>query len=264
MQIKDKKAIVTGAASGLGLAFSKELLRNGAATIILVDIQETEGKAIAEKLNSEFGKKRAIFLHCDVTKNSEFDATFKEAVNILGGLDILINNAGVVNEQNFAKAVEVNVTAVIRGSLLATQQMGKDTGGKGGVIVNVSSIAGLQAIPNCPIYSTTKHAIIGFSRSFSQPYHYQRTGVRILVLCPELTDISVSENSSTNENFQCPDLIEIEKNIHPQRVENVAHGLVYAIRCAQNGSIWVSEEGKPVYEVQLPDTLPAKTKIEDN
>lgn len=45
--------------------------------------------------------------------------------------------------------------------------MGKDTGGKGGVIVNVSSIAGLQAIPNCPIYSTTKHAIIGFSRSFA-------------------------------------------------------------------------------------------------
>lgn len=47
------------------------------------------------------------------------------------------------------------------------------------------------------------------------------------------------------------------------RVESVAHGLVYVIRCAQNGSVWISEDGKPVYEVQLPDTLPQK-KSEDN
>ena len=46
-------------------------------------------------------------------------------------------------------------------------------------------------------------------------------------------------------------------------MENVAHGLVYVIRCAQNGSIWVSEDGQPVYEIQLPDALPAKIKIDE-
>lgn len=216
-----------------------------------------------EKLNLEFGKRRTIFLQCDITKNSEFDATFKKAISILGGLDILINNAEVVSEENFVKAVDINVTAVIRGSLLAVQQMGKDTGGKGGVIINVSSVAGLQALPNYPIYSATKHAIVGFSRSFSQPYHYQRTGVRIIVLCPEIANTLESmtaDDSLDLENHECPNFFESEKD--PQKVKNIAHGLVYVIRCAQNGSIWISEEGKPVYEIQIPDALPIMSKVD--
>lgn len=58
-------------------------------------------------------------------------------------------------------------TSVIRGTLLGIQQMRKDSGGKGGVIVNISSIAGLQAVSQLPVYSTTKHAIVSFSRSFA-------------------------------------------------------------------------------------------------
>lgn len=46
-------------------------------------------------------------------------------------------------------------------------------------------------------------------------------------------------------------------------MKNIAHGLVYVIRCAQNGSIWVSEEGKPVYEIQIPDALPMKSKVDN-
>lgn len=251
MQIKDKRVIVTGAASDLGFAFCRELLRNGASIIVMIDIRQSPGEKAVEILNSEFGRKRAIFLHCDVTNSSELDASFKEAINVLGGLDILINNAGVVNETDFSKAIDVNVTAVIRGTLLGIQQMGKDSGGKGGVIVNVSSIAGLRALSELPVYSATKHAVVSFSRSFAQPYHYGRTNVKVIVLCPGLTDTleDLSQDFSDTE---------IVQSYQPQKVESVAHGLVYVIRCAQNGSIWISEDGKPVYEVQLPDSLPQK------
>lgn len=183
MQIKDKRAIVTGAASDLGVTISRELLRNGVAAVALIDIRESRGIQATDSLNAEFGRNRAVFFHCDVTNNSEFDDTFKRAVTTLGGLEILINNAGVINESDFSKAIDVNVTAVIRGTLLGIQQMQKDAGGKGGVIVNISSMAGLHSLSQLPVDSATKHAVVSFSRSFAQPYHYQRTGVRIIVLC---------------------------------------------------------------------------------
>ncbi|XP_050466647.1 uncharacterized protein LOC126859410 [Cataglyphis hispanica] len=253
MQIKDKRVIVTGAANDLGLAFSRELLRNGALIIALIDIQQSLGEQTVENLNNEFGRKRAIFLHCDMTNNSQFDATFKEAINILGGLDILINNVDVINEINFSKAIDINVTTVIRGTLLGIQQMRKDFEGKGGVIVNISSIAGLRAVSHLPVYSATKHAVVSFSRSFAQPYHYNRTNVKVIVLCPGMTGTPVLEDLP--QDISSADILQ---KYRPQRVESVAHGLIYVIRCAQNGSVWINEDGKPVYEVQLPDTLPQK------
>ncbi|KAG5327893.1 PGDH dehydrogenase, partial [Pseudoatta argentina] len=254
MQIKDKRVIVTGAASNVGLAFSRELLRNGALMIVMIDIKQWIGEQAVESLNNEFGRKRTVFLCCDVTNNFEFDTKLKEAISILGGLDILINNSGIINETDFSKTIDVNVTSVIRGTLLGIQQMRKDSGGKGGIIVNISSIAGLRAVSQLPVYSATKHAVVSFSRSFAQPYHYERTNVKVIVLCPGLTDIpqDVSQDISNVNSLQ---------NDRHQRVESVAHGLIYVIRCAQNGSVWISEDGKPVFEVQLPDTLPQKTEI---
>ncbi|XP_017764127.1 PREDICTED: 15-hydroxyprostaglandin dehydrogenase [NAD(+)]-like [Eufriesea mexicana] len=247
MQIRSKRAIVTGAASDLGLSIGRELLRNGAAVVAMIDIRETAGQNAVDTLNAEFGRNRAVFFHCDVANNSLFDDTFKKAVKTLGGLEILVNNAGIIDENNFTKTIDVNVTSVIRGTLLGIQQMQKDSGGKGGVIVNVSSVAGLYSLSQLPVYSATKHAVVSFSRSFAQPYHYERTGVRIIVMCPEIS-----------ENFKNMDdkLYMIDKYI--RRIDSMAHGLIYVIRCAQNGSIWISEDGNPVYEIQLFDSLPQK------
>ncbi|XP_017793852.1 PREDICTED: 15-hydroxyprostaglandin dehydrogenase [NAD(+)]-like [Habropoda laboriosa] len=144
-------------------------------------------------------------------------------------------------------------TSVIRGTLLGLQQMQKDLGGKGGVIVNISSMAGLHSLSEFPVYSATKHAVVSFSRSFAQPYHYQRTGVRVIVMCPELIPTTATQ---LNAEFAVvvPELVQK----YFKRFHSVAHGVVYVIRCAQNGSIWISEDGKPVYEIQLFDSLPQK------
>lgn len=251
MQIKDKRVIMTGVTSGLGLTISRELLRNGASIIAMIDTEES-GKETVDILNKEFGRNRTIFYHCNIANNSEFDDTFKKAVKALGGLEILVNNADVMNETDFIKSIDVNVTSVIRATLLGIQQMQKDLGGKGGAIVNISSLAGLYAAPQLPVYSATKHAVVSFSRSFAQPYHYKRTGVKILVMCPELPQIIDVKNLENN----IPHDDVIQKYF--RRMLSVAHGLVYVLRCAQNGSIWISEDGKPVYEIQLFDSLPQK------
>lgn len=257
MQIKDKRVIVIGGASALGYVFGRELLRNGASRVAVIDIRAEKGQQSANLLNEEFGRNRAFFFGCDVANSTEFCAAFKKAISALGGLEILVNNVGIVNETNYTKTIDVNVTAVIRSTLLGIEQMQRDLGGKGGVIVNISSVAGLHSIPQFPVYSATKHAVVSFSRSFAQPYHYQRTGVRVLVLCPAF---------SGNVLTDLPEGEELQK-IEPQKVQTVAHGLVYIIRCARNGSIWVSEDNKPVFEIQMPDTLPQKMEdffLEEN
>ena len=106
--------------------------------------------------------------------------------------------------------------------------MQKDLGGKGGAIVNISSLAGLYAAPQLPVYSATKHAVVSFSRSFAvsfsqQPYHYKRTGVKILVMCPELPQIIDVKNL---ENIPHDDVIQKYFRRYFNIEEYLAHILI--------------------------------------
>lgn len=66
--------------------------------------------------------------------------------------------------------------------------MGKDQGGKGGVVVNIASILGLQELSGCPVYVGTKHFVVGLDRSFGSPLFFDKTGVKVLTMCPGVTD----------------------------------------------------------------------------
>lgn len=66
--------------------------------------------------------------------------------------------------------------------------MGKDMGGRGGVVVNIASILGLQPLAGCPIYTGTKHFVVGFDRSIGTPFYFNRTGIKVLTMCPGVTD----------------------------------------------------------------------------
>lgn len=78
--------------------------------------------------------------------------------------------------------------AVVRGTLLGLQYMGKDKGGRGGVIVNTASVLGLEPIAACPIYCASKSFVVGLCRSLAKPWHWNRTGVKVICLCPGITD----------------------------------------------------------------------------
>lgn len=66
--------------------------------------------------------------------------------------------------------------------------MGKDKGGKGGTVINLASILGLQGLEGCPIYVGTKHFVIGFTRSIGTPFYFEKHGVNVMALCPGVTD----------------------------------------------------------------------------
>ncbi|PSN50763.1 hypothetical protein C0J52_05936 [Blattella germanica] len=211
MDIKGKNALVTGAATGIGLEYVKQLLENGAQPafrpmeacsegqivkenvallqhVAVCDLDVRKGENAVKELVEKYGKGKAIFIKCDVTNIPEFEDAFKKAYNAFKSLDIVINNAGILNDEKWELQIAINVNGVVRGTLLGLEYMGKDKGGKGGVIVNIASILGLQNIAGCPVYVGTKHAVVGISRSFGMPFHFDRTGVRVLTMCPGVTD----------------------------------------------------------------------------
>ncbi|XP_061755070.1 15-hydroxyprostaglandin dehydrogenase [NAD(+)]-like [Nerophis ophidion] len=106
-------------------------------------------------------------------------------------MDVLCNNAGVLNEDDFEKTVAINFVAVIRGTYLALQHMNKMTGGQGGVIVNISSMAAFKPLPGLPVYSATKSGVNVFTRAMADISDRLGYGVRVNALCPALVQTDI-------------------------------------------------------------------------
>uniref|UniRef100_A0A668UZ65 15-hydroxyprostaglandin dehydrogenase [NAD(+)] n=1 Tax=Oreochromis aureus TaxID=47969 RepID=A0A668UZ65_OREAU len=193
MALKGKTAVVTGAALGIGKAITEILLQNG-AKVTLLDINETAGKTLKEALNKQYGEERSLFFECNVESEEQIKAAFQSTVDTFRGIDIVCNNAGILNEKQWEKTVSVNVMGLIRVSYVALEYMNKLNGGKGGTVINVASVAGLTPVPACPVYTATKHAVVGFTRAMAAASSASGYGLRFNAVCPSLvkTDLIAS------------------------------------------------------------------------
>jgi len=255
MFIKGKTALVTGAATGIGLEYVKALLKNGAQNVAVCDVDVRKGENAVRELQKEYGADRVIFIKTDVTNVAEMEDAFKKTHTTFKALDIVINNAGILDESKWELLIAINFNSVVRGTLLGLQYMGKDKGGKGGVIVNIASILGLAPLSASPVYVATKHAVIGLTRSIGLPYHFDRTGVRVMAMCPGVTDTPLFNEAHRRmlreewgDEFQRA-TVELPK----QKPEIVATGMIHLIEKGSSGSVWVVEGGEPAYEVRIPD-----------
>ncbi|KAL6266377.1 hypothetical protein P5V15_003232 [Pogonomyrmex californicus] len=251
--VQNKTVMVTGAAAGLGYKYAEILLRNGAKRVAMVDLPTSNGQSAAATLEKEFERGRAVFYACDVTKAEDLEKTFKKIIDAFEGLDILINNAGILNDVYWERTIDVNVKALIRSSFLAMDYMGKHKGGKGGVIVNISSIAGLLPYVIHPVYVASKHAVLGFSQALADLY--DKTNVRILIMCPGLTETALVENIPNTVSalvHAALDSIEDKVKKFPrQSSDHVALAMLDLIQKGKNGAVWVSEGGQPPYAVNF-------------
>ncbi|XP_056313501.1 15-hydroxyprostaglandin dehydrogenase [NAD(+)] isoform X1 [Danio aesculapii] len=200
MSLHGKTALVTGGAQGIGRAVVEELLQNG-AKVALVDLNQSVGEECKNDLDDQFGEDNCIFIQCDVTDGGKLGDAFQNTVDRFGRLDIVINNAGINNEKNWEKTIEVNLTSVIKGTYLALEHMSKEYGKQGGAIINVSSMAAFLHSPHQPVYTATKYGVIGFSRAMADASEQGNYGVRINALCPAFVDTQLLQTVEHEETM---------------------------------------------------------------
>ncbi|XP_071411276.1 15-hydroxyprostaglandin dehydrogenase [NAD(+)] isoform X2 [Pithys albifrons albifrons] len=174
MHVNGKVALVTGGAQGIGQAFVQALLGKG-AKVALLDRNSEAGQESKAALDEQFEAQRTVFIQCDVTDQEQLKGAFKKVIEHFGRLDILVNNAGVNNEKDWESTIQTNLTSVIRGTYLGLEYMRNTNGGNGGVIINISSLAGLMPAAFQPVYCATKHGVIGFTRSIAPINNCGRT-----------------------------------------------------------------------------------------
>src|SRR5437868_10551982 len=191
-ELHGRKALVTGGARGLGAGMAEALARAGAA-VAVADIREDIGKATTHSLAQAGVTARFVPLH--VTDEASWEAAITRTINELDGLDIVVNNAGIelselvidLNPQNLLRMLEVNILGTALGIKHAFRAMCPGgAAGKGGAVINVSSVAATIAFPGIAGYSATKSAVDRLSRVAAMESGKLGYGVRVNCIYPGL------------------------------------------------------------------------------
>lgn len=188
-----RKALITGGARGLGAGMAKALARAGAA-VVVGDVLEEEGRQTVAELR-EAGA-TAHFVRLDITDEESWQAAVAETVEVLGGYDLLVNNAGVeitglvadLDPADVRRMLDVNVLGTALGLKHAFRAMRPGgAAGQGGSVVSVSSVAATIAFPGISVYSATKSGIDRMTRVAAAESGKLGYGVRVNCIYPGLT-----------------------------------------------------------------------------
>jgi NAD(P)-dependent dehydrogenase (short-subunit alcohol dehydrogenase family) len=179
MKLTDKHALVIGAASGLGAASAKALAEEG-AHVVVADVDDAGGTAVVEAIEAAGGK--AVFRHTDATDRDSIRAAVDFTADELGSIDILVNSAGKWHfdaPDAWDRHIEIFLHAVWCACMAAIEKFQAQGGG---VIVNISSIAGVTGSTGPIGYGAAKHGVIGLSKSLVLTH--AKDNIRINVVCP--------------------------------------------------------------------------------
>lgn len=193
MKVKSSVAMVSGGASGLGEATVRHL-HAGGASVVIADRDTARGEALAKELGE-----RARFAQCDVCNEAEAQAAVALAVSAFGGLNVLVNCAGVGTPAKmlgkegplgldvFNRIIQINLVGSFNMMRLAAAQMATqapDDGGERGVMINTASVAAFDGQIGQPAYAASKAGVVGMTLPIAR--ELARSGIRVLTIAPGL------------------------------------------------------------------------------
>ena len=184
MRLKDKVAIITGAANGIGLAAAKTFAREG-ARIAMADFDEETGTKRADELSAEGYD--AAFFQVNVADRTSVDSLVQNVLGHFGKIDILINNAGITRDgmlhklsaEDFQKVVDVNLTGVFNCAQAVVPAMVQQGSGR---IINTSSVSGIYGNVGQTNYASTKAGVVGMTKTWAK--ELGRKGINVNAVAP--------------------------------------------------------------------------------
>lgn len=230
--IAGRVAVVSGGASGIGLATAGRLAAEG-ATIVVADIDTEGGPRAADAVGGRF-------VRTDVTDPASWEALVADVLGTEGSLDIAHLNAGVLTgqgdlreltDEQYRRITSVNIDGVVFGARAVSRAMAERAGG---AIVATASMAGLIAFPVDPIYTMTKHAVVGLVRALGPSLSGH--GITINAVCPGIVDTPLL-GADTKPRLEAAGMTIIPPS-------QVADAVITALRSGLTGEMWVCQAGR--------------------
>ena len=255
IDLTGRTALVTGGAQGLGEGMARALADAG-ARVVVADIQDDLGTKLGETLGAQHG-----FVHLDVTDDASWEAAVASTVERFGGLDVVVNNAGLEVTQLLAdteaddmrRMLDVNVVGTMLGIKHAFRTMRPGgAAGKGGTVINIASVAATIAFPAIGGYSATKSAIDRLTRVAAMESGKLGYGVRVNCLYPGLIPTAMGQKLAVETAglglFESPEaavgaVVELTPSGRLGEVSDIADAVAFL---ASDASRFVNGAGLPV------------------
>ncbi len=228
LSFENKVALVTGAASGLGLATAKAFAEAGAA-VALADWNGQAARSAAESLTAR--GHQALAIQCDVADDAQVEAMVEQTVATFGRLDAAYNNAGVQNvladaadatREDFDRVMAINLRGVWSSMKFELRHMRKQGSG---AIVNCSSIGGLVGGARRGTYQAAKHGVLGLTKSAAIEYASQ--GIRINAVCPGIIDTPMVAGMLTTQADALGEMLKEVPIGRLGRAEEIANAVLW-------------------------------------
>ena len=238
-KLTGKVAVVTGASKGIGAGIAKELAAEGASVVVNYSASKAGAERVVAEIVAAGGK--AIAVQANLSQAAEVAKLFSATKQAFGRLDVLVNNAGIyefaplenITAEHFHKQFDLNVL----GLLLASQEAVKLFGAEGGSIVNISSVVARSAVPGAAVYSATKAAVDGLTRSLA--FELGSRKIRVNTVNPGMVETEGTHSQGITES-------DFRKQVESQtplgrigQPQDIAPAVVFL---ASSDSSWITGE----------------------